>query len=125
MLLDSCGALSHIYFSLDCTEAVGLHSKLLVPDSSFTASSSDAARGHFPYNARLGQKLSTSAWCSGNVYKFQSLYVNLGKSVSVCQIAYQGNEFDNEWTSSIKMFYKDKETDWITLSDRHGNTVGI
>ena len=113
-----------LQFSSQCT-AVGVTDPTIIPDSSFTASSSYSSY-YKPHFARLrGLKRGWTPLLADRDSKNSFLQIDLRAVYSICAVATQGehgNDFD-EWTKSYKLQFSLNGSTWAYYKENGTDKV--
>ena len=97
-------------------QAVGLASRRLFPDNSFSASSS--RNGNEAFNGRLN---GVGAWSPSTDGKANDyLQINLQYEIFICAVATQGNPNADYWTKKYKLLLSLNDSDWVTYQQESG-----
>ena len=100
---------------------IGVADRSVIPDSSFTASSSYPYYENKPYFGRL--RSSKQGWAPSSKGKVDSyLQVDLGRVYTLCSIKTQGSSIYNEWTKSYKLQLSvdGKNESWFYYGEKKG-----
>ena len=102
-------------------QAVGITSRLAIPDDHLSASSSRVNLP--PDGARLH---GDGAWSpSDDVNPNDFLQVDLQYEFFICAVATQGHPYSSYWTTKYKLLFSVNGTDWLTYKENGTDKVGI
>ena len=102
-------------------QAVGITSRLAIPDDHLSASSSRV--GFEPDKARLHGDGVWSPSNDGNPNDF--LQVDLQYEFFICAVATQGHPSSSFWTTKYRLLFSVNATDWLTYEENGTDKVGI
>lgn len=107
------------YVSACQIQAIGVTSSYIIPDSSFSASST---RGkNTPSNGRLNGR---GAWSPSNDNNANDyLEIDLQYEFLICAVATQGKSTADEWTTKYKLLSSLNNNDWVTYQENKTDKV--
>lgn len=101
---------------------VGVADRLMIPDSSMTASSVYSS-SYYPYYGRFNETRGARRWCPRTTSNRRDyIQIDVGSVISICAIATQGTR-SSEYTTSYKLQFSANGATWDTYKVKNSEKV--
>jgi len=116
-------AFTAVKLTVEACEAVGVEDRNKIPDARMTASTLYDNR-YRPYYGRLNEQRERAAWCTETkTDRTDYLQVDMGTVHSVCEVATQGPQKDDAWTTSYKVHLSTDGVNWNAYKENNEEKV--
>ena len=119
-MFEPIGIYRRLFYVSACQiQAIGVTSSYIIPDSSFSASSTTG--NNSPSSGRLNGQ---GAWSPSNDNNANDyLEIDLQYEFLICAVATQGKSTADQWTTTYKLLSSLNNNDWVTYQENETDKV--